>query len=164
MYCMDPEGVMDQEYAYLQSLGQAETYEISGGKLLITCSGDQVLAFAEKFGAELEGKAWMLQFYGRPDSPTAVIRDTEPTAEFRAGQVNGTAGCNLYSGSYQVDETRLTFGPLASTEMWCTNPQGVMEQEQAYLKALDKAERYEIKGGMLHITCSDDQVLTFTEE
>ena len=117
MYCMDPEGVMDQEYAYLQALGKAETYEIKGGKLLITCTGDQALTFTEKFGADLEGKTWVLESYGDKDSPTTVVAGVEVTAEFAKGQVNGSAGCNRYFASYETDGKSLSFGPIGSTMM-----------------------------------------------
>jgi heat shock protein HslJ len=45
MACMSPEGVMDQEQRYLGVLGAAETAEISGGELRITCSGGRTLLF-----------------------------------------------------------------------------------------------------------------------
>ena len=43
--CLEPEGVMDQEQQYLQTLGLAESYEIKDGKLHITCSDGAVLVF-----------------------------------------------------------------------------------------------------------------------
>jgi len=164
MWCEDPEGRMDQEYAYLQALGKAEEYEVDGSKLTITCADSSVLTFAEKFGAELEGKTWALESYGDPDDPTSVIADTSVTAQFAAGQVNGSAGCNNYFGSYEVGQESIAFGPVGATRMWCEEPAGRMDQEFAYLEALGKAERYEVKDGKLTITCTDGQVLTFSEE
>jgi len=164
MYCMDPEGRMDQEYAYLQALGKAERYEIKDGTLTITCTDDQVLSFAEKFGAELEGETWVLESYGDPDSPTAVIADTRVTAEFAAGQVTGSAGCNNYFGSYEVGRESMEFGPVGSTMMNCAEPEGRMDQEYAYLQALGNAERYEVKDDELRIFYSGEQVLTFIAE
>ena len=114
--------------------------------------------------AELEGKKWLLESYGDVDSPTAVIEDTRITAEFAGGQVNGKAGCNNYFGSYEVKGTEITFGPVASTEMYCMDPEGVMDQETAYLAALQSAEKFETGNGTLRITCADGQVLVFNEE
>lgn len=45
MACMEPAGVMNQEYQYLQLLMHAESYKIEGGKLRITCSDGSVLVF-----------------------------------------------------------------------------------------------------------------------
>ena len=115
-------------------------------------------------GADLEGKRWVLESYGDRASPTAVIQDTNVSAEFTEGQISGSAGCNNYFGSYEVSGKKLTFGAVASTEMYCMDPDGVMDQEYAYLQALGKAETYEISDGKLRITCSDEQVLTFAEE
>ncbi|MFC1954400.1 DUF4382 domain-containing protein [Chloroflexota bacterium] len=44
MYCMEPEGVMDQEQEYLTLLQLAESYVIDGDELQINC-GSQVLIF-----------------------------------------------------------------------------------------------------------------------
>ena len=43
-YCMEPEGVMDQEHDYLALLQSAESYEIDDNELQINC-GSQVLIF-----------------------------------------------------------------------------------------------------------------------
>jgi heat shock protein HslJ len=50
--------------------------------------------------------------------------------------ISGLAGCNSYSGNYQVDGNQLTFGEIIATEMACQEPQGIMQQEQQYLRAL----------------------------
>ena len=47
MYCLKPEGVMEQETQYLILLSAAESYDIRGGKLLII-AGSQVLVFNAK--------------------------------------------------------------------------------------------------------------------
>ena len=44
MYCMEPEGVMDQEQENLAILQLAESYEMDGDELQINCGG-QVLIF-----------------------------------------------------------------------------------------------------------------------
>ena len=45
MYCLEPEGVMDQEEQYLGSLRLAESYEIVDGRLRIICSDGSMLVF-----------------------------------------------------------------------------------------------------------------------
>lgn len=57
--------------------------------------------------------------------------------------VHGFSGCNNFTGTFELDEDRLTFGPLASTRKTCF---GGMEQEHAFLGALGATERYEIQG------------------
>jgi heat shock protein HslJ len=46
MYCMDPEGVMDQEEAFLAALTSAASYRLSGAWLeLLDATGSVILAF-----------------------------------------------------------------------------------------------------------------------
>ena len=45
MYCIKPDGVMDQERDYLDLLSEIESYELEGNELTIVC-GDQVLVFS----------------------------------------------------------------------------------------------------------------------
>ena len=111
----------------------------------------------------LEDSKWVLQSYGEPGNLTYVIADTEITAEFVSseGTVKGSAGCNSYFGSYEVEGSQLSIpGPIGATEMYCAEPEGVMDQEQEYLATLQLAESYEINGDELTIHCGD-QVLIF---
>ena len=65
--------------------------------------------------------------------------------------VGGYSGCNNYSGGYEASATALRIDPLASTQMFCDKPAGVMEQEHQYLTALQNAATYEIAGSKLTI-------------
>ncbi len=112
-------------------------------------------------GADLEGKTWQLVSYGDPASPDEPLEGREATAEFSAGQVSGSTGCNQYSGGFEASGDELSFGPIAVTEMACMEPPGIMQQERDYLKALMTAERYETQGDQLKIFYSEGQVLSF---
>ena len=112
----------------------------------------------------LEDTLWVLQSYGESDNLTAVLADTEITAMFDSAEekVTGTAGCNNYFGSYEVEDSQLSIpGPIGATEMWCGEQIG--EQETQYLTALQAAENYTIENGKLTITC-DSQVLIFQRD
>ena len=132
--------------------------------LIVLAAAPGIVGCTSDSAVELEGKKWLLESYGNTDSPTAVIEDTRVTAEFSEGQVNGKAGCNNYFGSYEIKCAEITFGPVASTEMYCMDPEGIMDQETAYVSALQTSEKFEIAKGTLRITCSGDQVLVFNEE
>ena len=45
MACMDPQGVMEQERRYVETLGMAQTFRLSGGQLQIFAAGGEVLTF-----------------------------------------------------------------------------------------------------------------------
>ena len=91
-----------------------------------------------------------------------MLEGTEITALFDSatGQISGSAGANNYSGAYQISKNKLSIQEIAHTEMYRLDPEGVMEQEDYYLKTLQAAESYEISVGKLQIT-SGNQVLIF---
>lgn len=47
MYCMEPEGAMEQETQYLKTLNSAESYQVKDGTLQVN-SGDEVLIYTAK--------------------------------------------------------------------------------------------------------------------
>jgi len=113
--------------------------------------------------AILEDTDWVLQSYGELGNLKDVLTDTEITAEFVSseGVVEGSAGCNSYSGSYEVEDSQLSIpGPIAATEMYCEEPEGVMDQERQYFEILQAAESYSVEDGELQINCGS-QVLIF---
>jgi len=111
----------------------------------------------------LEDTKWVLQSYGESGNLKDILVDTEITAEFVSseGTLKGSAGCNSYFGSYEVEGSQLSIpGPIGATEMYCVGPEGVMDQEQEYLALLQLVESYEINGDELRINCGN-QVLIF---
>ena len=71
-------------------------------------------------------------------------------------QVAGYAGCNQFTGSVTVNGDGLAFGPMASTRRMCAD---VMAQEDAYLQALESAQRYEISGEDLAIENANGEIV-----
>ena len=121
---------------------------------LVACKGGAV-AF--------EDREWLLESYGEPGSVQPVIEGSEITATFDSAkhEVRGSAGCNSYFGDYEVDNCGLSIPLLGNTEMYCLEPEGVMEQEEQYLQSFRLAESYEIEDGKLRLTYSDCSVLVF---
>ncbi len=128
--------------------------------ILVIAIGGLAACSAEP--AAIDDTAWVLLRFGEQGNPQAVLEGTEITALFDSaeGQVTGSAGANHYFGSYQISKNKLSIQEIAHTEMYRLDPEGVMEQETQYLKALQSAESYEISAGKLQIT-SANQVLIF---
>lgn len=57
------------------------------------------------------------------------------------GKVEGTTGCNRFTGTVELDAGVMQFGPLAVTEMACLEPER-MEREAAWLKALGEVRAF----------------------
>lgn len=105
----------------------------------------------------LSGTSWKLTAYdGAP-----LIPDTMVTIEFSNGSVGGSSGCNTYGGTYQLDGKKLQISELVSTLMACAKPEGVMEQEAAFLNGLLEVQAFELKDDQVEITTSDGTTLTF---
>jgi len=106
---------------------------------------------------DLEGTSWLLVGYGG----SVPIGMTMPTLAFQDGQVSGNASCNSFGGSFEVKGDRLSFGPMFMTEMFCMDPEGVMDQESLYLQMLGGVERFEINDGRLTLFTSSGETLNF---
>jgi len=146
--------VMAQEAAYLAALGTVATYNISNDKLeLRTADGALAVSYVATQPIPLANSKWDVTFHnnGRGGVTSSII-GTQMTMNFDAeGGVNGSAGCNNYFGSYEAGSELLTFGPMASTEMFCTEPEGIMEQEAEFLAALATVSTYNIDGARMNM-------------
>ncbi len=158
---MCEQAVMEQETAFIDALGQVRTYSISGDQLsLKDADGTEVLVFQAQ-SQDLAGTSWeVVNFYNGNQAIVGVITDTNLTAEFgKDGALSGNGGCNNFSGSYTVDGQKIKIGPLASTMMACSDPEGVMDQEAQYLAALQMAETYQLEGQVLELRRSDQTLV-----
>jgi len=165
MFCGEPENVMEQEDEYLAALQSAASYQITNGQLQIAnADGETVLTFSVKEPTPLAGTTWQLTFYNNGKGGlVSVLGGTEITAVFgEDGDLTGSAGCNNYTTSYEVAGDQITIGPVATTRMMCAEPEGIMEQERAYLVALESAAIYQIQGDRLEMRDAGGvRVLTF---
>jgi heat shock protein HslJ len=105
----------------------------------------------------LNGTDWDLQSY----NGTSPIEGRALTASFEKGQISGSAGCNSYGGTYQIHGDQITISQLYSTEMACMDPEGIMDQEQRFLKALSGAQTFQVATGQLKIFGANREILTF---
>jgi polar amino acid transport system substrate-binding protein len=90
----------------------------------------------------------------------SVLEGTTLTAAFGAnGSLNGSAGCNSYSTRYLADDTLLSIFLPSVTGILCSEPVGIMEQEQSFLAALQSASSFSLEGGQLFVNDINGQVL-----
>jgi len=85
---------------------------------------------------------------------------TIPTLAFEGDQVAGNASCNQYFGPYEIDGSSITFGLLATTQMFCGEP-GVMDQEAVYLTALATVDTWSMDGETLTLLSGDTPLLVY---
>ena len=122
-----------------------------GSLLLAACAGSD---------NSLDGTNWQLNRYqDKSGDLVPVIPDTIVTAQFQATKVSGIAGCNNYNSSYQVNGNLLTFSPAATTRKICADPPTIMQQEDAYLTALEQVQSFRHRGEALEMQSSDGETI-----
>ncbi len=103
---------------------------------------------------------WQLEERASGRDMVQVIPGTRITASITAdGRIGGSAGCNLYGGSWTSDGDSFTIGQVYSTEMYCMEPEGVMDQESAYFVLLGQVAGYVLSSERLVLTDSSGNPL-----
>lgn len=98
--------------------------------------------------ADLVGTRWVPTQLG--GEPVVVPEDRkQPFLTLAEGEARafGDAGCNRFSGSYELDGHALSFGPLAMTKMACPDP----NPETAFAEALNATRSWRVLGQMLEL-------------
>lgn len=73
-----------------------------------------------------------------------VVDNSRTTLTFDPkGQIAGRAGCNRYTGSYQLQGAQFALKGVATTRMICVP--ALMEQEARFLKALDAVNTWRLQ-------------------
>jgi heat shock protein HslJ len=152
-----PEG-MEQEQAVIAALEEVSGYLLEDDRLrLLGADSEPVLVYAKLQPLSLTGTEWRLTSYNNGKqglaSPLAGTRPTLTMSE--DGMVQGDGGCNRFRGGYTLNRDWLAFGPIAGTRKMCAKPDGIMEQEAAYLRALGTVAKYRIEGGELTLLNGD---------
>ena len=95
---------------------------------------------------------WRLtSFLGANDVTVPALVRPVPFITFSPdGSFSGSVGCNHFGGTYTATDDEITFSRIVSTEMYCLEPAGVMDQEQRVFELLPLTVGYRI----------DEQTLT----
>jgi heat shock protein HslJ len=128
---------------------------------------------AEEPAEELEppltlvGTAWMVTAFDDGSGEMVdVLESTEITANFsretpNAGMMSGFGGCNEYETDYDIAGEYVGIGidRAITTQKICAEPEGVMEQETAYVEALRTSRKWKIDGLEMVFTGAEDKVV-----
>jgi heat shock protein HslJ len=143
---------MTVEADYLARLDEAATYAIKDGTLtMINDTGQVVLSYKEAVPVTLTGTTWSANGINTgTGAVSSLVADTTVTAEFAVdGTISGNAGCNTYTGTYEVADKKMTIGPVATTKKTCEPD--VSDQEANYLAALGRVTTFTIRGDQLEL-------------
>lgn len=104
---------------------------------------------ASKPDASLRGTRWKVIAINS-NAYKASAGQREAYIRFRNAEnnVEGFAGCNNFTGSFEAEFDHIKIGPMAVTAMACINDMGT---EQQFLKALEEMNRYDIRGDTMRL-------------
>jgi heat shock protein HslJ len=153
MACDDARTSMEQ--AYLANLGKAATYTATSTSLtMFDSAGKSILVYDAAAANPLEGEWDVTGYNNGNQAVTSPVLGTTLTAVFTADSVSGNSGCNTYNGSYTMDGSNITIGPLMSTKMACTD-QAASDQEAQFLAALQNSTTFEQTGAVMTLRAAD---------
>jgi heat shock protein HslJ len=137
--CIEP----NIESEFSMALSQIKTYEIKNSTLtFMNEKGEKILSFikdsAKTAAPQQLHDIWAVtKINGNPINTKNPIPDME--INLTTMKVMGTNGCNRYNGSIDnISESKIHFGPVATTRMMCEN----MEAPNQFDEALTKIVSY----------------------
>ena len=97
-------------------------------------------------GPQLAGTQWDLDVSALGVSDAGSVSSS---LAFERDRVSGNDGCNAFSGSYEAKGSKLTFGPLAGTQIACAG--SADEVSRKVTAALGRVRAYEQTAGALRL-------------
>jgi heat shock protein HslJ len=153
--------VTEQSQDFQAALAAIRTSKEKGNQLaLVDSSGAEVIILTALRPAALVGTKWsVFQYSAGYQAVSSVIANTGITAVFGSDtSLKGNSGCNDYNTFYTlIGDNEITIQPASTTRITCTQP--VMEQEQAYLKALEQVISYELSNKTLYLRSADGALM-----
>ena len=163
MLCVEPDGVMEQEDAFVKTLTGAIAYHLEDDILsLQNAEGETVLVFERveeqaMDPADLIGTAWRLASLDEQPLLEASTQTLAFHDEHRAG---GYAGCRAFVASYEAEGDELTIFLMAMMGAVCDDD-GLQQQEGEYTTVLGWANRFSLEGDRLELRTSRGETLVY---
>jgi len=158
MFCDDDAMALEQHV--LNRLARAAGANIADGSLtLLDSNGDVLLEFDTKGLPGIDGD-WVVNGLHFPAREAIMSVHGELNLHIEGDEVSGSAGCNMFSGTLRLDDDGVAIGPLMSTRRFCGDDEGhegpsTMEQEAAYLAALENTAEVLVEGDRLTLLRPD---------
>jgi heat shock protein HslJ len=141
------------ERVYLAALARVTAWRSENGDLALL-DADEVELLRYRVATPVG--SWHATGLLQGGAFTTLLVGTEITASFvETGSLSGSAGCNTYAATYTTDRGAIEIGKPAATRKACAEPEGIMEQQAAYLEALPTAVRYQVAGRLLELLSAE---------
>jgi heat shock protein HslJ len=103
-------------------------------------------------------KTWTMTSMNGERIDSTIYMNGAPSISFsNDGKLNGSTGCNSFSGSYKYEAGKLTLDPGAMTRMYCPG-----SNEEEYIEALNSVNYFKLKNDVLILlTNQEKEVMEF---
>lgn len=113
----------------------------------------------------LDDVTWVLKSFESIAGPQPVIENSNITLliDLDNRQLNGVGGCNNYSADFVLDSENhgITITNVIFTEMACSEPGNIMQQEQNYFATLSQVQFFIFDEAILSMVVGGDAGLHF---
>ncbi|TCN57016.1 heat shock protein HslJ [Rhodococcus sp. SMB37] len=141
-------------------LSGSPQWSLDGDVLTLTGSATTVSLTDKKVAdpdRSLTGTEWVVTTMRTADAvmSSAALENADVTLTVTEdGQVSGSTGCNRFTGTAQVGDGTLVFGPLATTRVACADP-ALAQIENHVLAVLSGETTYTVDGSEMTLTASN---------
>jgi heat shock protein HslJ len=143
--------VMQRAEAFMTALGAARSFRVADANLQLLGGDGALLATLKPQSRSLTGTWNVNGINNGRNAVVSLVSGTSVTMVFSEdGKVAGSAGCNAYTARYDAKGSRLRFSAPGATRKACP-ADGVMEQEDSFLKALEAVTTMRIDGDRLEL-------------
>jgi len=148
--------LMQQAAAFMAALNSAGTWRVEGRQLTLAAADGRALARFAAQDAALAGTSWRVTGINNgKQAVVSVLSGTTLTLAFAGdGRATGSAGCNTFNAPFESDGAGLRFGKAATTRRMCAG-KGTMDQELAFIRALQTVASARIDGNRLELRGAD---------
>ncbi len=148
------EALMDQDTWLSDFLMDLPTIALDGETLTLS-SGDTTITLDELQPSELVDTTWTVTGTVANQGVSSVPADSTASIMIAPdGTVAVDTGCNTGSGSVEIADTTLVFGPIATTRRACADELNALEA--SVLAVLQGEVSYEINGNTLSLRVGED--------
>jgi heat shock protein HslJ len=129
MACEEPLMAQDQ---WISTFVNGAAITLAGDTLTLAKDGVIVTATDKEVAKPdlpVEGTVWMVEGLVSNQAISSMPAGVEASLVFADGKVAVDAGCNKGSGAAEIGDTSITFGPIATTKMFCEGAAGEVEQQ-----------------------------------
>jgi heat shock protein HslJ len=129
MACQEPLMAQDQ---WISAFVNGAAFTLEGDTLTLAKDGVTVTATDKKVAKPdlpVEGTVWTVESLVSNQAVSSMPAGVEASLVFADGKVAVDAGCNKGNGAAGIGDTTITFGPIATTKMFCEGAAGEVEQQ-----------------------------------